>query len=206
MTNYEQKDIIIILMEVYAMNLYENTDICSLILRCRQHDDEAFDELVRRYTPMMRKVILSFEQSSYEYSELFSEACVALHAAAQRYNLEQEEVTFGLFSRICIRNRIVDLIRLSVSDPDITERDVELLTEEDNLERRLEEREIFDSLLVSAKDLLSDYEYRVLLLHIQGYKTAAIADMLSRSAKSVDNAKSRLFRRLRTEIGDISKI
>ena len=193
-------------MEVYAMNLYENTDICSLILRCRQHDDEAFDELVRRYTPMMRKVILSFEQSAYEYSELFSEACVALHAAAQRYNLEQEEVTFGLFSRICIRNRIVDLIRLSVSDPDITERDVELLTEEDNLERRLEEREIFDSLLVSAKDLLSDYEYRVLLLHIQGYKTAAIADMLSRSAKSVDNAKSRLFRRLRTEIGDISKI
>lgn len=206
LTNYEQKDIINTLMEVYAMNLYENTDICDLILLCREHNDEAFDEIVRRYTPMMRKVILSFDQTSYEFSELFSEACVALHTAAQRYDTKQDEVTFGLFARICIRNRIVDLIRASSVDRGVSECDVELLGEEDNPEIRLEERELFDSILLSAKYLLSDYEYRVLLLHIQGYKTAAIADMLSRSAKSVDNAKSRLFRRLRDEIGDISKI
>jgi len=206
LTNNEQKGIIITLMEVYAMNLYENTDINTLILRCRDRDDEAFDELVRRYTPLMRKVITGFDQTAYEYSELFSEACVALHTAAGRFDLEQSEVTFGLYARICIRNRIVDLIRVAESDPDISVRDVEGLSYESNLERRLEEREIFNNLLLSAKDLLSDYEYRVLLLHIQGYKTAAIASMLSRSAKSVDNAKSRLFRRLREEIGDISKI
>ena len=204
LTNYERKDIIIILMEVYAMNLYENTDICSLILLCRDRDDEAFDELVRRYTPLMRKVILSFGQLPYEYSELFSEACVALHNAAQRYDVEQREVTFGLFARICIRNRIVDLIRSATLDSGVSECNVELLSQEDNVEKRLEEREIFNRILLSAKDLLSDYEYRVLMLHIQGYKTAAIADKLSRSAKSVDNAKSRLFCRLREEIGDIS--
>ena len=186
------------------MNLYENTDISDLILLCRAHNDEAFDELVRRYTPMMRKVVLGFDQSSYEYSELLSEACVALHTAAQRFNLAQDEVTFGLYARICVRNRILDLIRASSSDTSVAECDVELLTEDDNPEKKLEERELVDSILLSAKYLLSDYEYRVLLLHIQGYKTAAIADMLSRSAKSVDNAKSRLFRRLREEIGDIS--
>ena len=65
-------------------------------------------------------------------------------------------------------------------------------------------REAIDSLLNSARKLLSDYEYRVLILHIQGYKTAAIAKMLSRSAKSIDNAKSRLFRRLRLQLGEIS--
>ena len=191
-------------MEVYAMNLYENTDISDLILRVRDHDDLAFDELVRRYTPMMRKVILSFDSLAYEYGELFSEACVALHIAAGRYDLDQQEVTFGLYARICIRNRIVDLIRKSEPDRNISDQDVEQMAYESNVERRLEEREIFNNLLQSAKSLLSDYEYRVLLLHIQGYKTAAIATMLSRSAKSVDNAKSRLFRRLRDEIGDIS--
>ena len=206
MTNNEQKVIIITLMEVFSMNLYENTDICSLISLCRQHNDEAFDELVRRYTPMMRKVVMSFDSLPYEFAELFSEACVALHTAACRFDLSQQDVTFGLYARICIRNRIVDLVRAAEADPNITDGDVELVTEEYNLEKRLEEREIFDSLLVSARDLLSDYEYRVLLLHIQGYKTAAIAAMLSRSAKSVDNAKSRLFRRLRAEIGDISNI
>lgn len=191
-------------MEVFSMNLYENTDICSLISLCREHSDEAFDELVRRYTPMMRKVILSFGSLPYEYSELFSEACVALHTAAGRFDVAQQEVTFGLFARICIRNRIVDLIRAAESERAILDRDVEQMAYESNVEKRLEEREMFDTLLLSAKDLLSDYEYRVLLLHIQGYKTAAIASMLSRSAKSVDNAKSRLFRRLREAIGDIS--
>ena len=57
---------------------------------------------------------------------------------------------------------------------------------------------------ITQRYLLSDYEYSVLLLHIQGYKTAAIAKVLGRTAKSVDNAKSRLFRHLRAELADSS--
>jgi RNA polymerase sigma factor (sigma-70 family) len=186
--------------------MYKNKDICQLIVLIREHDDEAFDELVQRYTPLIRKVITSLGQTSYEYSELFSEACVALHSAAQKYDLSQSEVTFGLYARICIRNRIVDLLRHLEAEHQVTDLDIEQMSEDDSIDKKLADREIFDSLLGSAKDLLSDYEYRVLLLHIQGYKTAAIATMLSRSAKSVDNAKSRLFKRLRAEIGDISKI
>lgn len=193
-------------MEVLFNNMYKNEDICHLIALIREHDDEAFDELVHRYTPLIRKVIMSMDQSSYEYSELFSEGCVALHSAAQKYDLSQSDVTFGLYARICIRNRIVDLLRRAESDPTVTDLDIEQMSDDDSIDTRLADREIFNSLLGSAKDLLSDYEYRVLLLHIQGYKTAAIASMLSRSAKSVDNAKSRLFKRLRAEIGDISKI
>ena len=185
------------------MNLYKNTDISDLILRCRERDDEAFDELVSRYTPMMRSVVFGFSSPSFEFSELFSEACVALHSAAERFDLAQTEVTFGLYARICVRNRILDLIRTD-SDLSFSDSNVEQLSYEDSVEHRLEEREIFNSILSSARLLLSDYEYRVLLLHIQGYKTAAIAEMLSRSAKSVDNAKFRIFRRLREEIGNIS--
>ena len=186
------------------MNLYENTDTRELISACRLRNDEAFDELVRRYTPMMRKVVIGFSDYSHNYEELFSEACVALHIAAQKYDLSQNEVTFGLFARICVRNRILDLLRLSESDSAVSELDVQQPADEESPEEKLVGRETFDGLLHSAKSLLSDYEYRVLLFHIQGYKTAAIAKSLGRTAKSVDNAKSRLFRRLRAELGDVS--
>ena len=188
------------------MDLYKDSDIHTLLKRCRSHDDEAFDQLVVRYTPMMRKVIFSFGQVSYDFGELFSEACVALHTAAQRFDMDQSEVTFGLYARICVRNRIVDLLRLSEGDRTVSDCNVEEMAEDDNLEGRIAQRETFDRILASAKLLLSDYEYRVLLLHIQGYNTSAIAKMLSRTSKSVDNAKFRLFRRLREEIGDVSKI
>lgn len=185
------------------MNLYEDRDIRALITECRAHNDEAFDELVRRYTPMMRKVISGFD-SQYDFGELFSEACVALHSAAQRYDLEQSEVTFGLYARICVRNRIVDLLRSDETRQGVLDCDVEQISDDESVESGIVKREAIDSLLNSARKLLSDYEYRVLILHIQGYKTAAIAKMLSRSAKSIDNAKSRLFRRLRLQLGEIS--
>ena len=186
------------------MNVYRNTDISELLLRCRQHDDEAFDELVHRYTPMIRKVISGFGNISADYSELFSEACVALHIAAGRFDLSQKDVTFGLFARICVRNRIVDLLRSSESDMNIADYDVEMMAEGESVESQLADKEDFELVLGSAKKLLSDYEYSVLLLHIQGYKTAAIAKALGKTAKSVDNAKSRLFRRLRSEVKLIS--
>lgn len=185
------------------MSLYDDAEIGALIRSCRARDDEAFDELVRRYTPMMRKVISSFD-SQHDFDELFAEACVALHRAVQRYDLEQSEVTFGLYARICVRNRIVDLLRAADAVQNISDCDVEQISDDESVESGIVGRETIDSALASAKNLLSDYEYRVLILHIQGYKTAAIAKMLSRSAKSVDNAKSRLFRRLREHLGDIT--
>ena len=185
------------------MNLYEEYQINDLLAECRRYNDEAFDELVRRYTPMLRKVISVFSSPAHDFGELFSEACVALHIAAQRFDTNQEDVTFGLYARICIRNRIVDLLRPDEKGIDISECDVDLVSEDESALSGLVERERFEELLKSCKDLLSDYEYKVLMLHIQGYKTAAIAGMLSRSAKSVDNAKARVFRRLRQQIGSI---
>ena len=156
-------------------------------------------------TALLPSYISKIDATGYDTDELFAEGCVALHIAAQRYDLQQEEVTFGLYARICVRNRILDMLRRADNEQTVSELDVEQMTDEDSVEDRLADREIFDRLLVSARNLLSDYEYHVLLLHIQGYKTSAIAAMLDRSAKSVDNAKFRLFRRLRDEIGDISK-
>ena len=185
--------------------MYDKTDINELILLCRKRDDDAFDELVRRYTPMIRKVISGFSGCPYDSDELFAEGCVALHIAAQRFILEQDGVTFGLYARICVRNRIVDMLRRSESEETLSDVDVEQVTDDTSVEERLVDRDTFNRLLISARGLLSDYEYRVLLLHIQGYKTSQIATMLGKSAKSVDNAKARVFRRLRKELGDISE-
>lgn len=186
------------------MNVNENSLIDDLILRCRQKDDNAFAELVQRYMPMMRKVISDFQNCGIDFDVLFSEACVALHSAAQNYRVEQNNVTFGLYARVCVHHRIVDLVRRE-SKNNVVDYDVEMVSDCDAIEKGLVERETVDYLMVSARTLLSDYEYRVFVLHIQGYKTAEIANMLSKTSKSVDNAKSRLFQRLRLAMDDMSE-
>lgn len=184
------------------MDIYEDIDIKKLIIMCREHDEEAFSELVRRYTPMMRKVSLSFESSGFEQDELMAEACVALHFAAQRFDLSQDGVTFGLYAQICVHHRIVDLFRSRKDSYNILDVSAEDISDNGRIESDIVNRETVAMLMKSARALLSDYEYLVLMLHIQGYKTSQIAERLDRTAKSVDNAKSRLFRRLRGAIGD----
>ena len=188
-------------------NMYEDTDTKELILSCRARDDYAFAELVRRYTPMMKSVIAAFADVPVDFDELFSEACVALHSAVIKYDLSQSSVTFGLYARICVNHRIVDLVRRIGATPDISEIDVNELSSEvssESIESGIADRETVDILMRSAKSLLSEYEYKVLILHMQGYKTSAISKILGRTPKSVDNAKSRLFQRLRRELGGIS--
>lgn len=188
-------------------NKYEEKDLRELILACRERDDFAFDELVRRYTPMIKSVISKFSDASGDFDELFSEACVALHSAAVKYDVSQSNVTFGLYARICVDHRIVDFVRRrgaysSISDVDIDELSSESSSE--SIESGIADRETVEILMRSARELLSEYEYKVLILHMQGYKTSAIAGLLGRTPKSVDNAKSRLFGRLRASLGGIS--
>ena len=185
------------------MNPNEEKDVRDLIVLCREHDDGAFVELVRRYTPMMRSVTQGFSDVRMDSEELYHEACVALHQAAMRYDLSQSDVTFGLYARICINHRMVDIAR-AAKRVSVEIEDDEQTAAEESVESDILFKEMYDSIMESARSVLSEYEYKVLILHIQGYKTAEISRALGRPAKSVDNAKSRLFRRLRASLGGIS--
>ena len=183
------------------MITYDKLDIKALIEFCRQHDDGAFSELVRRYTPMINKVIATFDDPYLSSDELFAEACIGLHSAAQRYDLSGMDVTFGLYARICVYNRIVDLFRRERGHREVVELDDDTVSDGVQVDAGIISRETADKLITVARDILSDYEYKVFMLHVQGYKTAQIAAALGRDAKSVDNAKNRIFRRLRSELG-----
>jgi DNA-binding CsgD family transcriptional regulator len=52
--------------------------------------------------------------------------------------------------------------------------------------------------------VLSDYEYSVLMLYVNGDTTVEIARKLSKDEKSVENAKTRMFRRLRESAAKFS--
>ncbi|MBO5101147.1 MAG: sigma-70 family RNA polymerase sigma factor [Clostridia bacterium] len=185
------------------MKTQDNKELHSLILECRAGDEEAFSTLLTQYTPMIRKVISEFADGAYDRDELFSEGCIALHSAVMRYDLGQEDVTFGLYARICIHNRLVDLFRKSKAQPQILPYEAEELADFESIESGLANRESIELIMKGASRLLSEYEYSVLLLHIQGYKTQDIAARLGKTAKSVDNAKARLFKRLRAEFSGL---
>ncbi len=181
---------------------YEDTEVTALVLKCRERDEQAFGELVRRYTPMMKKVVSLFPDSSFSSDELFCEACYALHSAIRTFDVGQKEVSFGLYARTCVHNKIVDSLRSRKNKAKIVDFDVDDVPAADP-ETAIINRERIEEAMKAAAELLSDYEYRVLLLHIRGYQTARIAKITGKTAKSVDNAKSRLFTKLRASLREV---
>lgn len=180
------------------MDFYKELELAELISMVKAHDDNAFSELVVRYTPMINKVVSGFIGSSLRYDEAFSEACVALHRAAMSYDSSRStDVTFGLYSRICAYRRMCDVVEKCSKQAPIVDMDVELISLESNIEQHLVGRERMAEYIRKARSVLSDYEYSVFLLYIEGYTTAEISKQLQKDAKSVENAKSRMLKRLR---------
>ena len=173
----------------------------ELINRCRARDDDAFAELLSRYAPMINREVSAFSDCTLSVDELFSEASIALHKAVLRYDTEQSGVTFGLYARICVHNRLIDTVRASERQPVCEEYSDEVADGVDSPEAVLLLRDTVARLIDTARESLSEYEYRVLILYMQGYKTAEIAKRLGKTSKSVDNAKSRIFTRLRRTLG-----
>lgn len=170
-------------------------DTENLITRACAGDDDAFSELVEIYQPLLSRLTSSAVSSALTYDEAFSEACFAFHRAVKSFKVEQSDVTFGLYARICVKRHLQSVVA-SLKREEAEPLDAELAGSDDGMALLLE-RERVESLMSFLKADLSEYEYEVLLYHIQGYTTAQIAKLLSRSPKSVDNAKSRVFRRAR---------
>ena len=184
------------------MDSIKNAELSELIdmIRCGSFANEAFSELLDRYSPLLKKRVTTyFGALSVDESEPMQEASIALHSAAMTYDSDKcDGVTFGLYAQVCLRRRLLDLIkgerRRGEHEEDF---DVERISVDSGILSRLVREEERLWLHSSARQLLSSLEYSVFSLWLSGLKTADIAEELSLEAKAVDNAKSRILKKLR---------
>ena len=182
------------------MERAENDKILSLIFGYRNGDESSFEQLVVMFRPMIDGVIRRF---SLDVDETFSEACMGFLKAVKTYNTESSEVTFGLYAKICVERRIIDMLRKSGGD--ISTRidgdvDVDAIAVSDGVQAMLEHREQTAYFMRVAREELSDFEYEVYRYWMLGYKSADIAAVLKCTAKSVDNAKNRMMPKLKRRL------
>ena len=170
-------------------------DIISLISKARGGDEDAFSDIVELYTPMLQRVAHKY---SVDFDEVFSELCMSLYRAVRTYEVAQSEVTFGLYAQICADRSVCDISRAKRKAEWLeSDADVDEIAECGDVASDLIRKEQNEAFRRDARGLLSSYEYSVLIKWLGGDKTADIARALDVSAKSVDNAKARILKKLR---------
>ena len=182
------------------MELNDNVALTELIASVKKGDESAFEELVNLYKPMIDGLIRRF---SLDIRDAFSEACMSFYRAVFSYELGQSNVTFGLYAKICVERCLIDMQRREGKgashyvDNDV---DVDKIAVSDGIQAMLEHREQTAYFLSVAKETLSEFEFDVYRYWMLGYKTSDIASLLGVTAKAVDNAKNRMWKKLRERL------
>ena len=171
----------------------------DLIHAAKNGDPEAYGILSEKYEPLISSMSDKFIPSMPDagIDDLKQEARVAFYRALMSYDESQSGVTFGLYAKICIRNRMISLFRKNSSHS--TRRIAKELPQAPVRERITDRSEI-DSI---AAHLLTDYEKNVFYMYLGGKSYEDIAKSVGKSVKSVDNALFRAKRKLRIGYGKV---
>ena len=175
----------------------------ALVKRAQKGDASATEQLLRRYAGTVRAHARRFFLAGGDMDDLVQEGMIGLYAAVREYRAEEGK-SFKNFAYLCVRRHILDAVKasarrkngplnesVSLSDPVLGDRAGEGSPEDLVLEGE-EEREFRKRL---TKEL-SDFEFRVMTMYLDGMSYAEICEATGKNNKSIDNALTRAKKKL----------
>jgi RNA polymerase sporulation-specific sigma factor len=137
-------------------------------------------------------------------SDLIQEGMIGLLSSVYGYN-SCGCAEFKTYAHTCVSNRIISAVRNQLRDKHMPLNayvqidDVDLTDIHTDPQLILDMQEKMDNLNERIENELTDLEREVLRLHIGGHNYSSIAEELSVSVKSVDNALQRARKKLKEE-------
>lgn len=177
-------------------------DIVDLIVKVRSGDNLAFEKLCEIYTPLINSMSRSFASTSPEANmddDYLQESKMAFYSAIMSFDTAQDGVTFGLYAKNCIRNRLITFSRKAKSKKR-RQLKAEMSETQDSTQDKVVRDALKKEFLSLAEDLLSDYEMKIFKMYISGLRAKEISAKMGKSEKSVNNAIFRIRSKIKKKI------
>ena len=184
------------------MQEYRRESDEALVLKAQSGDKAASEELLLRYKNAVRARARKYFLAGGETDDLVQEGMIGLYGAIRDYSTSSGK-SFKNFAYLCVTRRIYDILRAAgrqhvpsaLSDPDILEGGD---TPEDFLLDGESRAELNGKLMRT----LSDFEFRVVTMYLEGMSYLDICEATGKPLKSVDNALARSKRKLQVAFSD----
>ncbi len=175
----------------------------ALVRRAQSGDKAATELLLRRYMNTVRARARQFFLVGGETDDLVQEGMIGLYSAINEYD-GQEGKSFKNFAYLCVTRQILDAVKgssrrknsplnnsVSLFDPHLEE-----FVGEEDPETFLLDDESRSEFRLKLMKALSDFEFRVMTMYLEGMSYAQICEATGKDSKSVDNALARAKRKL----------
>ena len=175
----------------------------TLVKRAQAGDKEATELLLRRYMNTVRARARGFFLVGGETDDLVQEGMIGLYSAIGDFR-EDGGKSFKNFAYLCVTRHILDAVKkssrrkngplnnsVSLFDPVLSG-----FAGEENPEDFLIDDESRAEFRMKLMKELSDFEFRVVTMYLEGMSYARICEATGKDGKSVDNALSRSKKKL----------
>ncbi|MBQ8295977.1 MAG: sigma-70 family RNA polymerase sigma factor [Clostridia bacterium] len=175
----------------------------ELVESAQSGDKQATEELLLRYAGLVRGCARGFFLMGGETEDLIQEGMIGLYHSIVDYRKKEDGRSFKNFAYLCVSRRIIDAVKTSARKKNAPlNNGVSILVADDWTEPGLSP----EDLLILNDDrrefkqkmsrVLSDFEFKVTTMYMDGMTCVEICDATGKSAKSVDNAIQRSKKKL----------
>ena len=175
----------------------------ELSLEIKKGNQAAFEEITNRYRGLISTIALNYSAVGFDQSDFMQEGLIALLNACKAFRTDEKKASFKNFAAVCISNRFLSVIRKQntkstiPTDKLVPIEDIEISdNNRQNPETLIMEQENSKDFRKFLRNKLSPLEQNVLRLYLSGFSYTEIANKLSVSSKSVDNALVRIRRKI----------
>ena len=200
----------------------EELEITNLIIQAKNHNEDAMEELMRTFKPKVIAISREYFLIGAEFDDLIQEGMIGLYKAIRIYD-ETKNHSFSAFASLCIHRQIQNAVKnanrkknsplnsyipikyydgSNVSDEDSVLRLV-IADENSDIEQNYIDKEINTIMLSKVKDILTDEQFNILKLFINGDSYFEIANKTNLTTKKVDNTLQAIKKKLKTIGGEL---
>ncbi|MFL5922570.1 MAG: RNA polymerase sporulation sigma factor SigH [Gaiellaceae bacterium] len=187
----------------------------QLVMRARNGDQKALDELIRRYTGFVRLKASSYFLAGGDAEDLIQEGLIGLYKAVRDFSPELS--SFRSFAELCVTRQIITAIKTATrykhaplntyvsfshtpagqeSEADCTLGDALPGPSVDDPSVCVISTEELQSLVFTLGTGLSKLEADALKLYLEGESYETMAERLGCDTKTIDNALQRVKRKV----------
>jgi RNA polymerase sporulation-specific sigma factor len=180
----------------------------------RSGDNKALEYLINKYKGFVRAKARTYFLIGADREDIIQEGMIGLYKAIRDFRGDKLS-SFRAFAELCITRQIITAIKtatrqkhiplnsyISLNKPIYEEESdrtlMDIISQESvsDPEEMIINREEFTVIELKMGEILSNLEWEVLSLYLQGQSYQEIADELDRHVKSIDNALQRVKRKL----------
>lgn len=167
----------------------------QLVFAAQSGDKSAEEELIKRYTPLTKKICARFFLNGGDRGDLVQEGLFALANAVNTFG--SGSANFSTYAYACIRNAVCDAVKSSLAAKHLPLHNYVSIVEigdeispacpEDELILRENRTEFF----LKISKALSSLEFKATVMYLDGMSVSEISAATGKEQKAISNALSR---------------